>query len=98
MAAARHFMYLRRRLDQKKVKTMALPRNKDIDPEIILMTRCDMNYACLTDKSLCNAEPFLDRDVQLLRCRDERSCPHKKNYRGFFICTCAVNRASFRIN
>ncbi len=77
---------------------MTLPRSRNIDSDIIVNTRCDLNYACLSDKSVCNAEPFLDRDLQLLRCRSERSCVHRKKYRAFSICTCPVNRASFGIN
>ena len=77
---------------------MALPISRNIDPDIIANTRCDLEYACLSDRSVCNVEPFLDRDVQLLRCKCERSCAHRKKYREFSVCTCPVNRASFRIN
>lgn len=93
-----HFMYVQMAATAEKVKTMAFTRNRHVDPEIIVKTQCHMNYACLSDNPVCNAEPFLDWDVLLLRCRDKRSCAHKKNYRGLFICTCPVNRASFRIN
>ena len=74
MAAARHFRYVRVATITKQVKTMTLPRSRDVDPEIIMNTQCDLNYACLSDNSVCHAEPFLERDVQLLRCRNERSC------------------------
>jgi hypothetical protein len=58
-----------------------------------------MNYACISGKSACcNVELFVDRDVELLRCRDERSCAFKKSYQGLYICTCPVNRASFSVN
>ena len=77
---------------------MALLRSMNVEPEIISSTQCDMNYACLSGKAVCDEEPFVDREVQLLRCKDERSCAFKKSYQGLFICTCPVNRASFRIN
>ena len=57
-----------------------------------------MNYACLSGTTVCQVEPFLDRDVQVLRCRDERSCAFRRKYRGMFICSCPVNRASFGLN
>jgi len=77
---------------------MALLRSVNVEPEIVNKTQCDMNYACLSGKAVCNVEPYEDRDVQILRCRDERSCAFKKNYQGLFICTCPVNRASFGLN
>jgi len=77
---------------------MALTRSMNVEPEIVNNTRCDMNYACLSGKSVCNVEPFVDRELQLLRCRDERSCAFKRNYQGQFICSCPVNRASFGFN
>lgn len=77
---------------------MALTRSLHVDPELVKTTRCDMRYACLSGKATCNAEPYVDRDVEFLRCRDERSCAFKRNYQGLFICTCPVNRASFGIN
>ena len=77
---------------------MAYLRTMNVEPEIIAKTQCDMNYACLSGKDKCNAEPFVDRDVQLLRCRDERSCAFKKKYLGQFICSCPVNIAAFGIN
>jgi hypothetical protein len=70
----------------------------NVDPEILNKTRCDMNYACLSGKYVCNVEPFMDRDVLLLHCRDERSCAFRKKFLGRFICTCPVNTASFNIN
>jgi hypothetical protein len=75
--------------------TMAFSRSMNVEPEIVKNTQCDMSYACLSGKTVCNVEPFMDRDVELLRCRDERSCALKRNYQGQFICTCPVNRASF---
>jgi len=83
---------------RKKVKTMAFTRSMHVEPEIINNTRCKLNYACLTGKSVCHVEPFMDRDVQLLRCRDERSCAFRKYYLGRHICTCPVNRAAFSVN
>jgi|SRR6056300_574243 hypothetical protein len=80
------------------VTTMALNKSMNVEPEILLKTRCDQNFACLSDESACNAEPYLDRDVQLLRCRDERSCAYKKKYMGLFICSCPANKAAFGIN
>lgn len=70
----------------------------NVDPEIINRTPCDMNHACLAEKTKCRVELFMDRDVQFLRCRDTRSCAFKKNYQRMFICTCPVNRASFGLN
>jgi len=77
---------------------MALSRSMNVEPGIVKHTQCDMNYACLSGKAVCNVEPFVDRDVELLRCRDERSCTFKRNYLGQTICTCPVNRASFGFN
>jgi len=77
---------------------MALTRSMNVEPAIINKTQCELNYACLTGKDTCRVEPFLDRDVQLLRCMDERSCAYRKNYQGRSICTCPVNRASFSLN
>jgi hypothetical protein len=77
---------------------MAFTRNRQIDPDIIGKTPCHMNHACLSGQSVCQAEPFVDRDVPLLRCRDVRACAFRKNYRGMSICMCPVNRASFGFN
>jgi hypothetical protein len=77
---------------------MALSRSMNVEPGIVKNTQCDMSYACLSGKAVCNVEPFVDRDVELLRCRDERSCTFKRNYLGQSICTCPVNRASFGFN
>jgi hypothetical protein len=78
---------------------MALIRSMNVEPEIVNKTKCDMNFACLSGRAVCSdLEPFMDRDVQLLRCRDKRSCNFKKKYQGRFICTCPVNIASFSNN
>ena len=77
---------------------MALIRSMNVEPEIMNNTRCDMNYACLSEKAVCSVEPFEDRELQLLRCREERPCAFKRNYQGQFICSCPVNRASFGFN
>ena len=77
------------------MKTMPFIRSMNVEPVILEKTQCDMNYACLSDKAVCNVEPFVDRELQLLRCRDERSCAFKRNYQGQYICSCPVNRASF---
>ena len=77
---------------------MPANRSMNVEPEIINKTHCDMNYACLSNEGICNAELYLDRDVQLLRCRDERACAHKKRYLDLVICNCPVNRASFGLN
>ena len=77
---------------------MALIRSMNVEPEIVSNTQCDMKYACLSGKSVCNVEPFMERDVQLLRCKEDRSCAFKKKYQGWFICTCPVNKASLNIN
>ena len=78
--------------------TMALIRSINVEPEIVNKTQCDMNHACLSGKDVCNVEPYLERDVQFLRCMDKRSCAFKKSYKGWFICTCPVNKASFSRN
>jgi len=58
-----------------------------------------MNTTCLAGKDECCAGLFEDRDVLFLRCRDERkTCVFRKSYKGLFICTCPVNRASFNLN
>ena len=77
---------------------MALNRSLYVEPGIISKTPCDMRYACLSGKAVCEVELFMDREVQLLRCRDERACAFKKSYQGMFICTCPVNRAAFSVN
>jgi len=79
------------------VSIMALSRNIHVEPEIINSTRCDMNHACLTDNTVCKVEPFIDRDVLLLRCKNKRACIHKKKYLDWTICTCAVNIASYHL-
>jgi len=77
---------------------MALQRSSNVDPAIVNNTRCDLNCACLSGKNVCNVELYEDREVQMLRCRDPRSCAYKRKYQGLFICTCPVNRASFHLN
>ena len=77
---------------------MALPRSMNVEPGIVKKTQCEMNYACLSGKAVCNVEPFVDRELQLLRCRDERACAFKRKYQGKSICSCPVNRASFGFN
>jgi hypothetical protein len=98
MDSVPHFMYFQRCLPQERGKTMTLIRSMNVEPAILSKTQCDMKYGCLSGKPVCNnVEPYIDRDVQLLRCKDERSCAFKKNYQGLIICTCPVNRASFSI-
>ena len=77
---------------------MPLTRSMNIEAVILAKTQCDMNYACLSGKVACNVEPFVDRELQLLRCRDARSCAYKKKYQGQFLCYCPVNRASYGYN
>jgi hypothetical protein len=93
-----HFRYGQVAAITQKVTTMTFTRSINVEPEIIKKTRCDMNYACLAGKPVCHVEPFIDRDVQLLRCMDDRSCAFRKNYQGRFICTCPVNQAAFSLN
>jgi hypothetical protein len=95
MAGIPDFVYVRVTSITGKVMTMALTRSVNVQPEIVYKTQCDMHYACLTNKAVCKVEPFVDRDVQLLRCKDERSCSFKKKYQGRVICTCPVKKASF---
>jgi len=77
---------------------MALLRSMNVEPEIVNSTACDKNYACLSGKAMCHVEPFVDREVQLLWCKDESSCAHKKKYQGRYICTCPVNMASLNLS
>ena len=77
---------------------MALIKSMNVDPEIVNKTQCDMNRTSLSGEATCNAEPFVDRDVEFLRCRNKRSCAFKRKYQGQLICTCPVNRASFGFN
>jgi hypothetical protein len=77
---------------------MTLTRSMNIDPEILNNTQCDINHECLSGKGVCNVEPYEDREVQLLICRDDRSCTFRKSYQGLHICTCPVNRASHGAN
>jgi len=95
MAGIPDFVYVQVASNTGKVMTMALLRSSNVEPEIVYKTQCDMHYACLTNKAVCKVEPFIDRDVQLLRCKDERSCSFKKKYQGRVICTCPVKKASF---
>ena len=93
-----HFRYVEAAATTKKVKTMALIRSMHVEPELVNDTPCDMNHACLSGKPVCHVEPFIDRDVQLLRCMEERACAFKRNYLGRRICTCPVNKASHGLN
>ena len=77
---------------------MALTRCKNVEPGIVNSTPCDLNHACLSGEAACKVEPFVDREVQLLWCRDKRSCDYKKKYQGRFICNCPVNLASFKFD
>ena len=69
----------------------------NVAPEIVRNTQCDRSYACLSGGT-CDVELYLDRDVRLLKCKDQRSCAYKKRYMGLFICSCPVNSASFNLN
>ena len=91
-------MYVQVASITRKEKTMALIRSMNVEPEIVNSTQCNMKHACLSGKTVCKVEPYLERDVQLLRCMDDRACTFKKNYKGWHICTCPVNRASFGVN
>jgi len=93
-----YFRYVEAAAARKKVKTMTLTRSMHVEPELVNNTRCDMDHACLSGKHVCQVEHYLDRDVQLLRCMEERTCAFKRNYQGRHICTCPVNRASFGLN
>ena len=84
--------------EQERGKTMALIRNINVEHEIVNKTQCDMNYACLSEKIVCNVEPYLERDVQFLRCMEQRSCAFKKSFKRWLICTCPVNVASYSLN
>jgi hypothetical protein len=77
---------------------MPVNKSMNVEPEILNKTQCDLNYACLSSEGVCNAEPYLDRDVQLLRCRDDRKCAYRKKYQGLYICSCPVNRAAYGVN
>ena len=77
---------------------MASIKSMNVDPVIVSKTKCDMHYVCLSDKDACDVEPFVDRELQLLRCKEERSCAYKRKYQGRFICSCPVNRAAYGYN
>ena len=68
---------------------------KNVSPDIISSTPCDLDHACLSGAAACRVEPFVDRDVHLLWCRDERNCAYRKQYQGRFICNCPVNLAAY---
>ncbi len=61
--------------------------------DIMRSTRCEHDYACLTDDSVCQTETFLDRDVPLTKCLSERDCHYKTLYHKMTICGCPVQRA-----
>ena len=84
--------------ERESAKTMALTRNMNVESEIVNNTQCDMNYACLSGKTVCNVEPYLERDVQFLKCVEQRSCAFKKRFKRWFICACPVNVASYSLN
>ena len=77
---------------------MASIKSMNVDPVIESKTKCDMHYVCLSDNDACDVEPFVDRELQLLRCKEERSCAYKRKYQGRFICSCPVNRAAYGYN
>jgi len=77
---------------------MTVTRCKNVDPRIVNATPCDLNHACLSGNAACHVQPFVDREVQLLWCKDERACGYKKKYQGRFICNCPVNKASFKLD
>jgi hypothetical protein len=76
---------------------MAIGRTGHVGPDILKNTPCELNHACLSGM-VCRVEPFIDRDVQLLRCRDERQCAFKRACGRLFVCTCPVNRAAHGLN
>lgn len=90
-------LYFEVQLKKKQVTTMTYSRNGQVGSDLLNNTPCDLQHACLRG-SACNAEPFVDRDVPLLRCRDERACAFRRPYGKLSICTCPVNRASFGLN
>ena len=65
---------------------------KQFDPAAVA---CSQDFACLENPSICKAELFVDRDVQLLRCMDDQACTHRSRYAKNNICNCPVKRASF---
>ena len=77
---------------------MANTRNINVEHGIVSKTKCDRNHACLSDEQMCYVEPFVDRDVPVLICRNERACAYKKKYLQWFICSCPVNLASYSLN
>ena len=77
---------------------MTLIKSMNVDPEILKETLSDHDYACPSGEAACNAELFVDRELELLRCKEESACEFKRNYNGQFICTCPVSKASFSRN
>jgi len=84
--------------EQERGRTMASTRNMNVEPEVVNNTQCDMNYICLSGRIVCNVEPYLERDVQFLRCMEQRSCAFKKSFKRWFTCACPVNVASYSLN
>lgn len=64
-----------------------------ISLDIMQQTRCDLDFACLTDASVCQTEAFLDRDLPLIKCLNERDCHYKTVYGKKTVCSCPVQRA-----
>lgn len=40
------------------------------------------------DPSLCKTQVFIDRDVEILRCEEDKPCPYKMYYNNMVICDC----------
>lgn len=40
------------------------------------------------DPSLCKTQVFIDRDVEILRCEENKPCPYKVYYNNMVICDC----------
>jgi hypothetical protein len=68
----------------------------DIDAEILCGGQCQFDHACLTDWSMCRTEWFLDRDVELLRCLNDRKCRYRARYGNMFLCMCPVRQDGAR--
>lgn len=56
-------------------------------------TECSHGHACLSNPNWCQTDLFDDRDVLVVRCREQRRCHYRRKYNDFFICSCPTKTA-----